>query len=253
MSKWIGKQDAFGREMYDYYMGQTVQEIAERDDGWITVSGGPPAYMSQFKDWPEHQKKAISLARGRVLDVGCGAGRVGLYLQGKGLDVLGIDNSALAIKVCKLRGLKKAKVLPITQASRKLGLFDTIMMYGNNFGLFENFKRARWLLRRFYNMTNPGARIIAESNDPYKRRAPNKPLPPGHLAYHRANRKRGRMSGQVRIRIRHRNYATPWFDYLLVSKDEMRKIVDGTGWKISRSFDSKGSSYIAVLEKEQQT
>lgn len=246
MSKWIGKQDAFGREMYDHYMGQTVQEIAERDDGWVAVSGGPRAYMSQFKDWAEYQKKAISLVRGRVLDVGCGAGRVGLYLQGKGLDVLGIDNSALAIKVCKLRGLKKARAMSITQASRRLGLFDTIVMYGNNFGLFENFKRARWLLRRFYNMTGPGARIIADSNDPYQTTVP------GHLAYHRANRRRGRMGGQVRIRIRYRNYATPWFDYLMVSKDEMRKIVDGTGWKISRFFDSKSSAYIAVIEKEQQ-
>jgi hypothetical protein len=39
----------------------------------------------------------------------------------------------------------------------------------------------------------------------------------------------------------------------LVSKDEMRQIVTGTGWRVARFFDSKISVYIAVLEKEKLT
>jgi 2-polyprenyl-3-methyl-5-hydroxy-6-metoxy-1,4-benzoquinol methylase len=53
------------------------------------------------------EKKAIDYAKGRVLDVGCGAGRHILYLQKKGLKVLGIDQSPLAVNMCKLRGAKK--------------------------------------------------------------------------------------------------------------------------------------------------
>ena len=41
------------------------------------------------------------------------------------------------------------------------------------------------------------------------------------------------MGGQVRIRIRYKDYATPWFDYLLVSKKELAEILDGTGWQAS--------------------
>jgi hypothetical protein len=58
------------------------------------------------------------------------------------------------------------------------------------------------------------------------------------------------MAGQVRMRVRYQTYCTPWFDYLLVSKDEMRKILAGTGWRIGRFFDSDGPGYIAVIEKE---
>jgi len=58
------------------------------------------------------------------------------------------------------------------------------------------------------------------------------------------------MPGQLRIRIRYRSYATPWFDYLLVSKLEMKEILQGTGWKVGRFIESKKSpAYIAILKK----
>ena len=70
----------------------------------------------------------MEFVKGRVLDVGCGAGRCSLYLQRKGFDVIGIDNSPLAIKVCKLRGLKKAKLVAIEDAKFGPNSFDTILM-----------------------------------------------------------------------------------------------------------------------------
>jgi 2-polyprenyl-3-methyl-5-hydroxy-6-metoxy-1,4-benzoquinol methylase len=73
----------------------------------------------------------MRFVKGRVLDIGCGAGRVALYLQKKGFDVSGIDVSPLAVKVCKLRGLKKARVLSISNIGAKLGKFDTLLMFGN--------------------------------------------------------------------------------------------------------------------------
>ena len=93
-------------------------------------------------------------------------------------------------------------------------------------------------------MTTPRARIIAESCDPYQT---NDPI---HLAYHKRNKGRSRMAGQVRIRIRHKTYATSWFDYLLVSKDEMKQILAGTGWMVNRFIDANASQYIAIIEKQ---
>ena len=46
-------------------------------------------------------------------------------------------------------------------------MFDSILMTGNNFGLFCNPKKARRLLRRFHRMTTRGGRILAETKDPY--------------------------------------------------------------------------------------
>jgi len=240
------RQDAYGHQLYDFYKGQPVIECVERDDGYIDPSPTlPEYYLSEYKDWTHREKKAVPYAKGRVLDIGCGGGRWSLYLQKKGHDVLGVDISPLAVKVCKLRGLNNVMVRPISEIDSRLGKFDTILMIGNNFGLFGSFKRARQSLKRFYEMTNPGVRIIAESLDIYK-----PPVDPLHRRYHLRNRKLGRMPGQVRMRLRYRTFATPWFDYLLVSKNQMKRILQGTGWKINRFIDGPGPAYVAIIEKE---
>lgn len=229
-----------------FHQSQDVVEIIEREDGLINAGKmGPPAYFSSFESWPARVQKAMSYAQGRVLDVGCGAGRVPLYLQSRGLEVVGIDNSPLAIEVCKQRGVQDARLLSITQADARLGIFDTITMLGHNFGLFGGRGRARWLLRRWQKMTSPHARIIAESNNPA---ATTNPI---HLAYQAYNLERGRMRGQLRLRVRHEKTKGPWFDYLIVSPEEMQDILIGTGWAVREWInDPETTSYLAIIEKE---
>lgn len=239
-------KDAYGQQIWAHLNSKPASEIVERDDNFIGISGGANAYFADFKHWPKIEKVAIGLARGKVLDIGAGAGRVALYLQERGHDVTAIDNSPLAIKTCKKRGVKNAKVLPIEDiASFRSGSFDTVVMFGNNFGLFGSFKKAKRLLKTLHRITSDDALILTASNDVYKTDDPI------HLAYHKRNEERGRMPGQLRIRIRFGTCVGDWFDYLLVSKEQMQDILTGTGWQVRKFIDSDNSTYIAVLEKSQ--
>jgi len=116
-------------------------------------------------------------------------------------------------------------------------------MYGNNFGLFGGMTQARRLLAAMRGITSPDATIIAAAADPYQTRDPL------HLAYHRRNRQRGRMGGQIRLRIRYRQFRGPWFDYLFASPGEVRAIVANTGWSVSAIVESPGPGYVAILQK----
>ncbi|MBI4152514.1 class I SAM-dependent methyltransferase [Candidatus Woesearchaeota archaeon] len=239
------KKDAYGQEVWAFFQGKDSYEVIERDDGFIGLSGGAQAYFADFKDWPKIQKQAIKFAKGKVLDIGAGAGRISLYLQKKGFDVTAIDNSPLAIKVCKKRGVKNAKVLPIEKIGTfKPNTFDTVVMFGNNFGLFGGYKKAKTLLKKLHKITSSSALILAESSDVYKTDDPV------HLSYHKFNKKRGRMSGQLCIRVRFRNYIGDWFDYLLVSKKEMKEILKNTGWMVKKFIASDNNGYYAIIEKE---
>ncbi|UCG44506.1 MAG: methyltransferase domain-containing protein [candidate division WOR-3 bacterium] len=244
-----GKQDAFGRWLLDHLRGADRGSATERDDGYINVTASADRYFSEPGDWPRQDREALKLVRGRVLDVGCGAGRHCLHLQGLGLDVTGIDNSELAVRVCRRRGVRRAVGASLTDAlamplNRLGGRFDTVLMMGTNFGLFGRSRLLPARLRRLLRVATPQARIIGSTLDPYGSKAPR------HVAYHRANRRRGRLGGEVRIRVLYGGYRTPWFDHLFVSRPELKRLLAGTGWRLARTIDGPGNRYIAVIERQ---
>jgi SAM-dependent methyltransferase len=222
-----------------------VEEIVERDDGFVMASRfGPAGYLAPYRRWPSRQRRAMRLVRGRVLDVGCGAGRVALHLQERGLEVVSIDTSPGAVEASRRRGVRDARVLSLDDVDESLGPFDTVVMLGNNLGLLGGEAKARRVLRRLHRLTSDRGRIVGETLNAHDTDDPV------HLRYHERNRARGRLPGQIRIRVRYRDLATPWFDYLFVSPDELRKLVEGTGWRIARLLDAEETLYVAVLEKE---
>ncbi|HEY3207860.1 MAG TPA: class I SAM-dependent methyltransferase [Gaiellaceae bacterium] len=239
-------QDAYGRMILDALeQDEPISEIVERDDGFMMASRfGTELYLAPFRRWPARQRRAMRLARGRVLDAGAGGGRVALHLQQRGLDVVAIDVSPLAVEACRRSGVRDARVVAVERVDESLGVFDTIVMFGNNLGLLGGPARGRRTLERLHRISSPAARILGESLDPYTTDDP------AHLAYHERNRRRGRMGGQLRIRIRYREHATPWFDYLLVSRDELEELLDGTSWRLVRTIEDEPPLYVAVIEKD---
>ena len=57
------------------------------------------------------------------------------------------------------------------------------------------------------------------------------------------------MGGQLRLRIRYEDLATPWFDYLMLTPEELQELVAPTGWRVARVIDGPGPFYATVLEK----
>lgn len=236
------RQDAYGRLVLDWYEGRPAVEMVERDDGFLQANRGPLPYFQPVGRWPEPERRAMRLVRGRVLDVGCGPARVALHLEARRHDVVGIDASPLAVRVAQARGARDVRVVTLEEVGPRLGRFDTVVMFGNNFGLFHSRDAAPRLLRRLARVTADNARILAGSLDVY--RTDNAV----HLAYQEHNRARGRMAGQIRLRIRHLQYSTPWFDYLMVSPEEMAELASAGGWRLERTIGS-GPYYVGVMVK----
>ena len=235
--------DVYGAVLADALAGGQVFEVVERDDGLVRAFDAR-YLLAPFRRWDDPlERKAMRFVRGRVLDVGCGGGRVCLHLQQRGLEVVGIDSSPGAIDCCRRRGVQDARVLALDEVDGSLGRFDTVVFLGQNFGMLGSRTRARRLLSRLASqVATERGRIVAETFDPH---AVDDPV---QRRYLERNRRRGRMPGQLRVRVRYRELSTPWLDWLQVSPSELTELLEGTGWKLSRTLGD-GPSYVAILDR----
>ena len=157
-------KDLFGQAILDYQTNNdpeniiTETSISEEDEMSI-------AYLFRdYNEMPNIEQKALQLAKGRVLDVGCGAGSHSLTLQNdRNLDVVSIDVSEKAIETCKLRGLKNAKTQDVMTLEAEK--FDTIIALMNGTGIFGTLKKTPNFLQKLKTLLNPGGQILIDSSD----------------------------------------------------------------------------------------
>jgi len=154
-----------------------------------------------------------------------------------------IDISPGAVEVCRRRGVLDARLLPLDKIDESLGVFDTVLLLCGNFGLAGGRDETIALLERLHSLTSPGARIVLDTVSPYEDNDET------DLAYFERNRKRGRMPGQVTIRIRYDGLTTPWYDLLCVDLLELVALIEHTGWDPIFLGEDRADVY-AVLEKD---
>lgn len=217
-------------------------EIVERDDG-VFFTGGGDYYLRPFAKWGWEERRALRYARGRVLDLGSGGGRVLVHLQAHGFDAVGIEASPLVARVARRRGARNVRVMRVEEIDGRLGTFDTVVMFGNNFGMLGSVAKTRRLLKRLLGLTTDRARILAGSATPYPARTATQ------RAYFAHNRQVGKAPGTIRIRLRYAQHVTPWLEWMFVSPRELERIVTGTGWRMTKLVKREAPQYVAILER----
>ncbi|MBD3407445.1 MAG: methyltransferase domain-containing protein [Candidatus Lokiarchaeota archaeon] len=235
-------QDVFGKIMEDALSGFEDEYEIERDDGY-TTKGSVKQYSAPIQDWFSCERNAIKLARGKVLDIGCGAGRVLQYLKKIGIEGTGIDNSPSAIEACKKRGLQNVSLMSAAEMDYPKNTFDTIVLFGNNFGILGETHKIVKMLKDIYRISTDNAIILACSRNPES--TDNE----AHIKYHQKNREQNLPPGYVTIRIRYKEAIGDWFSLLMVDEKDMELIANQAGWTIKRKFDGEAGLYVGVLEK----
>ena len=172
-----------------------------------------------------------------------GAGRHSLEAQRRGLDAVAIDISPGAVEVCRRRGVRDARLLPLDEVGERLGDFDTLLLLCGNLGLAGGAEETSALLEKLHRLTAPDARIVFDSVDPHVDNDE------ADLAYLARNRERGRMPGQMTIRIRYGGLATPWYDLLCLAPGELEELAAPTGWRLAWRRDGCPPDWYGVLEK----
>ncbi|GAA2612782.1 methyltransferase domain-containing protein [Actinomadura fulvescens] len=238
------RDDPFGRQMLDYLEDCHTWEIIERDDGHVSLGSGPARFFAPYDEWCQAEREAIKLAHGRVVDIGCGAGRHSLYLQAQGIDVMGIDASPGAVEVCEIRGLREVRQLSLEGLDDRFGRFDTALLLGLSSGYLGTPKGVVASLQRLHTLTTQSGVILLGNGG-----ADDVMDDESSRAYLRRNINAGRYAGYRRMRIRYRGHTTEWFDFLRLTLPEVEELLSETGWEIDRLFQERASYYVCALRK----
>jgi len=158
-------KDLFGKAILDFQTNNSPEDlitetsISEADEMSVSY------LFRSYNEMPELEQRALQLAKGKVLDVGCGAGSHSLCLQNeRNLDVTSIDISPTAIEACQLRGIRNAKVENILNLDSN-EKFDTILLLMNGTGIFGTLNQTANYLQKLKSLLHPNGQILIDSSD----------------------------------------------------------------------------------------
>ena len=158
-------KDLFGKAILDYQTNNSPEDlltetsISEADEMSVSY------LFRNYNEMPKLEQKALQLAKGKILDVGCGAGSHALELQNeRKLNVTAIDISENAVKACQLRGIEKVKVANILDLDTQ-NKFDTILLLMNGTGIFGTLNETAKYLQKLKSLLKDGGQILIDSSD----------------------------------------------------------------------------------------
>ena len=156
--------DVLGNAIYDYYFKKNKNPLIT----WTSYTKKEMLdckyFFRKYDQMPLIEKTALDLSKGKILDVGCGAGCHSLYLQDfKKQNITSIDISKKCIEVSKVLGLKKT----INQSffKHKNNKYDTILFLMNGAGICGTLDRLELLLNHSAKLLNDSGQLLIDSSD----------------------------------------------------------------------------------------
>lgn len=157
--------DLYGSALLDYQAENYIEDIVtssslEEED----VMPPLPYLFRSFSEMPILEQTALKACKGKVLDIGAGAGSHSLYLQENGFDVTALDQSEGAIETCKRRG-GVVKTVHSAILDFKNEKFDSLLLLMNGIGLAGEIKNLHGFLMHLKSLMTENGQILLDSSD----------------------------------------------------------------------------------------
>jgi SAM-dependent methyltransferase len=232
-------KDLFGKAILDYQTGNapenliTETSISEEDEMSVTY------LFRSYAEMPLIEQKALQLARGRVLDAGCGAGSHSLYLQNNpDLDVTAIDISANAVEACRLRGVTNVRQADIMALEGEK--YDTILLLMNGAGMCGRLKKITEFLQKVKSLLNEGGQVLVDSSDiiyMFDEDEDGGKWIPGDMDYY----------GEVTFTISYKGEQEEPFEWMYIDYNTLQNAAYANGFNCDLITEGEHYDYLAKL------
>lgn len=157
-------RDPMGTAIRDYHRTGSARQLRVCSTMFDEDELPVPHLFRTRKTLPPLEVEALDLARGRVLDVGAGAGCHALPLQNAGFEVTALDISPLAVEVMRERGLRNVVLGDFFTDDFGHG-FDTILMLMNGIGICGGLNELPAFFHRLDHLLADGGSVLTDSCD----------------------------------------------------------------------------------------
>lgn len=223
--------DVLGQAIYDHWKKQPASKL------WINNQYGPreempiQTYFREEDDMPDLEWMALEQCRGKVLDIGAGAGSHALFLQEQGIDVIAMDISPLCVKTMQERGVKMAFEGDIFNYNQ--GKFDTLLLLMNGIGLAGTIGGLKKLLTHLKTLMTPDGQLLFDSSD---------------VAYlYEGNLPAEGYYGEIEYQYSYKQVSTEWFKWLYVDEHKLQEIAAECGYQMEVLIDDEYGQYLTRL------
>lgn len=223
--------DVLGQAVYDYWHQQSPARL------WINNKYGPKeempiaTYFREEDDMPDVEWMALEQCRGKVLDIGAGAGSHALYLQTQSIDVTAIDISPLCVQVMQARGVVKAIKGDIFTYNQ--GKYDTLLLLMNGIGLAGTLEGLKKLLIHLKTLMNADGQLLFDSSD---------------VAYlYEGNLPKQGYHGEIEYQYAYKKLKTEWFKWLYIDEQTLQQIAAECGYLMDVLIDDEFGQYLTRL------
>ncbi len=230
--------DPMGAAIKDYAVSRKPDDIIVMSDICEDDIIPVEVLFRKYDEMPELEKIALDKVKGKVLDVGAGAGTHALYLQDLGFDVTCIDVSAGAVDIMRKSGLKAEKINFFSYNKQK---YDTLLMLMNGIGIAGKLSNLERTLQHAKSLMNKGGRILCDSSDIksfYEDDDGSLWIDLNSEYY-----------GNFRFQMKYKKEKGPWFDWLYVDFDSLFTAAKNVGLKAVR-LQEIDDHYVAELTLE---
>ncbi len=189
----------------------------------------------------DFERYAVDLCRGRVLDLGAGAGPHTLALQSLGRRVVAVEGSADIARLLRARGA--AHVVHADFRYWWRPGFDTVLMLMNGLGPVGTLAGLDRYLAHASRFLAPGGQLLVDGAEAAPSRPsraasrpPAAPWPPA-----------GAYPGEAWIELSHAGRVGRPFRELYIDPETLARHAAHTGWRLDVVFEAGDGAYLARL------
>lgn len=233
--------DILGKALRDFHTGHHMDDIktfSSLDEEDILPI---PYLFRNFEEMPSIEQKALELCKGKILDIGCGAGSHSLYLQQNGLEVVAMDQSFGAIQVCQARGVTNTVHIEFLKYI-ETG-FDTLLLLMNGIGISGKLEKLPTFLKHAKRLLNPEGQILLDSSNiiyMFEKGEDGGYWIPGDVEYY----------GDVQFQMSYKNEKGPVFDWLYVDFETLTVYAERENLNCEMIVAGEHYDYLARLSRK---